>query len=242
MEQLKTEMIDYGDGIYAIDQQMVRAFLIVGKERALLLDTGAVRVDILKYIGQITELPVTVILTHGDGDHIGNLQDFETAYIHENDIQAVLSHEQCKDVKLIPLSHDDIIDIGTRKLKVLFTPGHTAGSICLLDEANKILFAGDTISYGPIFMFGARRNMGKFLESLQLLRQMKNDGVYDRVYCCHNVCPISPDTVEELISCTQGILDKTIAGIPAPMPIQTGDKPLLCKYGKCMILIEGEND
>lgn len=149
MERLTTTIVRYGSGIYAIDQQMVRAFLIVGEKGALLLDTGAVCADIPKYIEQITGLPVTVLLTHGDGDHIGNLHAFDTAYCNENDHAAVLSHEPCRNVRLLPLSEGDVFDIGGRSLKVLSTPGHTAGSVCLLDEENRILFAGDTVSYGP---------------------------------------------------------------------------------------------
>ncbi len=239
MEQLKTTITDYGNGIYALDQQMVRAFLIVGNKTALLLDTGAARVDIQAYIKQITDLPVTVILTHGDGDHLGNLQDFDTAYCNEGDHAAVLSHAVCKNVRLLPLSACDAFDIGGRKLRVLATPGHTAGSVCLLDTENGLLFAGDTVSYGPVFMFGPGRNMTAYLESLHRLDKLKNDGAFTTVYCCHNTCPIPADTVNELISCVEGILNGTIAGVPAPMPVPTDDKPLLCKYGRCMLLIDG---
>jgi len=39
----------------------------------------------------------------------------------------------------------DVIDLGDRSFVVLHTPGHTAGSICLLDEANGTIFTGDAI-------------------------------------------------------------------------------------------------
>lgn len=240
MEQPKTAIVNYGDGIYAIDQQMVRAFLIVGTEKALLLDTGAIPVNIKEYIGQITDLPVTVILTHGDGDHIGNLQSFEAAYCNENDHEAVLSHEPSSGVKLLALSEGDTFDISGRSLKTLFTPGHTSGSVCMLDEENKILFSGDSVSYGPVFMFGAKRNIKAYLETLKRLKKMEGDGVFTTVYCCHNTCPISADTIDELIFCVEGIINQTIKGTPAPMPVASDEKPLLCKYGKCMILIDEE--
>lgn len=237
---LKTIIIDYDDGIYAIDQQMVRAFLIVGKQKALLLDTGAIRVNIRSFINNITELPVEVILTHGDGDHIENLQDFMSAWINKADAKAVLSHEHCKDVELKELHDNDVFDIGGRKLKVLFMPGHTKGSICLLDEENKILFAGDTISYGPIFMFGERRDMDQYLLSLKRLQRMKDEGIFTTVYCCHNTCPISSDTTDELISCVEGIQDGSLERVLAKLPMEFEEKPLVCKYGKCAILIEGK--
>lgn len=238
MQQLKTTIKNFGDGIYAIDQQMVRAFLIVGESRAVLMDTGAVRVDILSSIKQITDLPLTVLLSHGDGDHIGNLSAFGSAYCHTGDHDAVLSHEDCRSVRLLPLCEGDTFDVGGRTLSVLFTPGHTKGSVCFLDEKNKILFAGDTVSYGPVFMFGERRNAIEYLVSLKRLQAMRNDGVFETVFCCHNACPIPAGTVDELIACVEGYQNRTITGIPAPMPVPSADKPFLYKYGPCMLLAD----
>lgn len=236
MGELKTTVTDYGNGIFAIDQEMVRAFLIVGRDKALLLDTGAVRIPIRSTIRQMTALPVTVILTHGDGDHIENLPDFPDAWMHRNDMDTVLSHASCKHVRLHPIDEGELFDIGGRKLTVLFTPGHTAGSISLLDEDHKLLFAGDTVSYGPVFMFGAKRNMLTYRNTLQRLIAMKDHGIFATVYCCHNTCPVAADTVNDLIACVDGILDQSIPGIPAPMPVPTGDKPQLGKFGNCMVL------
>lgn len=44
------------------------------------------------------------------------------------------------------LQEGDIIDLGSKKLKVLFTPGHSYSHICLYEEEEKILFAGDMIT------------------------------------------------------------------------------------------------
>lgn len=238
MNKIKTTIVDYGDGIYAIDQQMVRAFVIVGIDKALLLDTGAIRIDIWSYIKEITSLPIEVVLTHRDGDHIGNLQDFEEAYIQDADMEGVLSHKECKNVKLHSMVEGDVIDIGNRKLKVIHIPGHTPGSCALLDEENKILFSGDTISYGPIFMFGDRRNMEQFLESLQRLKMMKENGEFQTVYCSHNTCPVPLDAIDELIACVKGIQNGAIEGHQVTLPGQTEPGPALCKFGNCGILIE----
>jgi glyoxylase-like metal-dependent hydrolase (beta-lactamase superfamily II) len=56
-----------------------------------------------------------------------------------------------------PLWEGDIIDLGVRKFEVILIPGHTAGSIALLDRENRLIITGDTISAGPIFMFGKDR-------------------------------------------------------------------------------------
>ncbi|QHQ61566.1 MBL fold metallo-hydrolase [Anaerocolumna sedimenticola] len=60
-------------GFYSIEQDFVRSFLIEGDKEALLIDTGVGGGNLKEYVEQITKLPVTVIFTHGDGDHVGVL-------------------------------------------------------------------------------------------------------------------------------------------------------------------------
>ena len=43
------------------------------------------------------------------------------------------------------LDEGDVVDLGDRMFAVLHTPGHTAGSLCLWDEAHGALFSGDAI-------------------------------------------------------------------------------------------------
>lgn len=43
----ETGIIDYGNGIYALDQGMVRMFLIVGNDRALLFDVGVEKAPVM---------------------------------------------------------------------------------------------------------------------------------------------------------------------------------------------------
>ena len=49
------------------------------------------------------------------------------------------------------LRDGDRLDLGDRILEVIHTPGHTQDCICLLDEAARIMFTGDTIDTGPIY-------------------------------------------------------------------------------------------
>ena len=44
-----------------------------------------------------------------------------------------------------------IFDLGNKKLRVIECPGHTAGSICLLDTTDNILFSGDSLLARPCF-------------------------------------------------------------------------------------------
>ncbi|MBW9152261.1 MBL fold metallo-hydrolase [Clostridium estertheticum] len=46
----------------------------------------------------------------------------------------------------MPVKEGHVFDLGERELEVMYLPGHTNGSIALLDRKNRVLFSGDTIS------------------------------------------------------------------------------------------------
>jgi glyoxylase-like metal-dependent hydrolase (beta-lactamase superfamily II) len=231
--EIMTTAVKYEDGIYGLEQQRVRAFLIIGTESALLLDTGAIEADLPGMIRQITDLPLTVVLTHRDGDHLANLPLFSKAYIHEKDLEAAASQLSLSNTELLPLKEGEVFQLGGRSLSVIHTPGHTPGSICLLDEENRALFSGDTVSYGPVYMFGGHRDFPSYIDSLRRLDQQRARKAFDRVFCCHNSCPISPDVILDLISCAEGIMDHTIQG--SPVVIHSGMEVLLGTVGKAGI-------
>ena len=72
MEPSNTIVKRVSSGVWALEQEIVRCFLIVGQQRALLLDTGAEACDLMGLIREITPLPLVVLNTHGDGDHTAN--------------------------------------------------------------------------------------------------------------------------------------------------------------------------
>jgi glyoxylase-like metal-dependent hydrolase (beta-lactamase superfamily II) len=81
------------------------------------------------------------------------------------------------------LDEGDVLDLGGRRLKVLHTPGHSPDCICLLDEANGLLFGGDTINTGPIYAQLEDSNLSHFARSTARLADMAS--AYRRVFVCH---------------------------------------------------------
>lgn len=80
------------NGIYRIgSKENVFMDLIVGKEKALLFDTGFGFGNLRETILEITELPLVVVNSHGHLDHAcGNYQFQEPVYIHERDMELCL--------------------------------------------------------------------------------------------------------------------------------------------------------
>ena len=69
MSKFVTQMIE--KDYYCIEQDFVRSFLLLGESEALLVDTGLGGGGLRECVEQITKLPVTVVFTHADGDHVG---------------------------------------------------------------------------------------------------------------------------------------------------------------------------
>ncbi len=137
------------------DSDNDKMFLIRGSKGFALVDTGMGRGELRRYVEQYTGgLPITVILTHSHGDHIGQLDKFiaeSDAYIGPGDYEATAAFlkragaaqgDIDKHLKRIP--DGGTVDLGDRSLIVYAAPGHTPGSLVVLDPATGNLFSGDS--------------------------------------------------------------------------------------------------
>lgn len=232
--KLDTRMDKLAEGVWAIDQGMVRCFLIVGTERALLLDTGAGPRDLMGYVRSATDMPVTLVQSHGDGDHTANSALFSEIFAHPAEHDVILRFRPGLAGRLRPTGEGDVFELGGRSLEVVEAPGHTPGSICLLDRENCVLYSGDTVSYGPVFLFGAHRDIRTYRRTLDKLWALEG---YETVYPCHNTCPVGRDIIPELMAAVDGTLAGTIPGRPVEgPPLPDGAAPLCYAAGRCGIL------
>ncbi len=73
----------YTDSITILeDTEMVQVFVVEGDERAVVIDAGRGIGDLRGMVGQITDLPVELVLTHWHWDHIGSANQFDRVRIH----------------------------------------------------------------------------------------------------------------------------------------------------------------
>src|SRR5438874_9827637 len=64
------------------------------------------------------------------------------------------------------------IDLGGRQLEIIFTPGHTPDSLCLLDRKHGLLFTGDTFYPGPIYLFTPEADFAAYARSVSRLAHL----------------------------------------------------------------------
>ncbi len=227
-EMIKEHIItDMGHGIINITAPPLRfqQYLILGETRAMLIDTGFGIGSMKKFTDELTNLPLILVNTHGHPDHSGGNAEFGSPYLHpaDNEVYAVkCSYEARLDEAMdwelehaadilqptppepTPMENNQVFDLGGRTLTAILTPGHTRGSVCLLDSKTGYLFSGDTVQSTPTALLGAyATNVSEYLQTLEMLRNYPI-----RAICPGHRCSLLPaDLIAKKITCAKLILD-----------------------------------
>ena len=161
-------------------------------KRAMVVDCG---VPIDEFIDFIISEKLSVdyiVLTHGHFDHVDYIDKYVATFrdakilCHVDELKVLLDPEanlspyiatsKAYDYPYETLKDGDEISIGENDIisfKIIHSPGHTPGSMCLLCENDKIMITGDTLfkgSYGRIdFKYGNRMDMYSSLRRLLTL-------------------------------------------------------------------------
>jgi len=179
-------LVSVGNSVMKIKHLIVgmletNCYLLISNNEFGIIDPGDEAEKILEEIRKIKAEPKYIINTHYHSDHISANEK-----IKEETGAQILIHEAEKDFINFEadkfLKDGDKIRIGESVLKVLHTPGHTKGSICLLGE--KFIFTGDTLfkdGYGRTDLSGCSQKDLK--ESLKRLSKLLKPGM--RVYPGH---------------------------------------------------------
>ena len=206
--------------------------VIVGEEKALLLDTGYGIGHLKETIAQITDLPLIVVNSHGHLDHVLGNRFFAQAYLHPADLQVYQEHTtqdrkhsivdmlgdlpglltadfspdayllECK-TRVLPIDEGDVFDLGGVSLTVVHIPGHTPGGIALLDDRDRLLLVGDAASHHVWMFLQESTSIATYIQSLQKLQDLSNQ--YDGIIASHVPVVLPNDLIDRLIHCAENI-------------------------------------
>ncbi len=232
------------DGVFALIEpkqfQEVISWLVVGRGRALLFDSGLGLVPIRPVVERLTSLPVTVVNSHTHYDHVGGNAEFaevlalDTPYTRAN--QAGFDHAELAGEAAAqsfcgapPPGADTAgfhtrpwraagavadghrIDLGGRELEVLHVPGHTPDAIALLDRAAGLLFTGDTYYEGPIWLFVPETGLDRYEASLARLADLS--GSIRMLLPAHNVAVADPARLGQALTAFRRMRRGEVTGV-----------------------------
>jgi hydroxyacylglutathione hydrolase len=123
-------------------------YLLLGTERALLLDTGTGDAKLRPIVDELlTGQELIVAHTHSHGDHVGGDAEFEN--VVGRTAEDVAAYFGIADWP------NDVaeLDLGDRVLDIVAIPGHHASHIAVYDRATRLLFSGDSLYPGRLYVF-----------------------------------------------------------------------------------------
>jgi glyoxylase-like metal-dependent hydrolase (beta-lactamase superfamily II) len=127
-------------------------YLIFGRDRALLVDTGAGPVDtaafVEKLIAKRGKLPLLVVHSHGHGDHI----EGDKGFAGLPDVTLVPAAVDAEQKAFHIENQQGSIDLGDRIIDVIAIPGHQAAHLAYYDRKTGILLTGDHLYPGRLYI------------------------------------------------------------------------------------------
>jgi glyoxylase-like metal-dependent hydrolase (beta-lactamase superfamily II) len=209
--------------------------LIIGSQRAALIDTGLGLADLRKFVAQFTALPVIVLSTHGHLDHVGANQLFDMSYIGKEDEATMLSSTRAGRLKSYSefmagntamidfatksmvddqpfkygfVKDGDKIDLGGIEVEVIGFPGHTPGSVAYVERQHQVAFTGDSMLFRVLL--SDRTRLAQWADSVRNFAA-KTQGI-DTLINGHQWEPFHRSDIDEELALASAIQNRTITG------------------------------
>ena len=198
-------------------QATQNSYLVVGEERAALIDLAVDTPELYPYACSIAGMPVQVLLTHGHPDHVYHLDTVSEVWLHPADHSLVKDGipglSAPMDVCLHPLADGQRIDLGGRELRVIALPGHTLGSVLFLDAQTGTLLSGDTCARR--LLYGLTPTV-PLEEHCRLLEQL-NEPDFSVMYTAHDRCGLPKEYLKTILNCIRNELPKARETVTLPV-------------------------
>ncbi len=193
-------------------------YLVEGKDRALLLDTGMGKGDLPADLRTLTSSPIAVAITHGHGDHFRQVNELKdsTVYISEEDATHLPPDFITPKFKWI--KDGAVIDLGGgRQFEAIHVPGHTLGSMVYLDRKDNIAVTGDAVGSGSmVYLFmPSCTALDQYLKGLKHLQE-KLKGLNNLTllvgHSYQEKVPLKGAAAEEYVSDMVTAVEKVLSG------------------------------
>jgi len=235
--QLWFEVYKINPEVYAFYEpgqfEEVISYLVVGEEKAALIDTGCGIGNVKALAEAFTHLPITVVNTHSHYDHIAQNYLFDEVAIFDSPYARRAASNGCSREEMArllaegmvwkPLPDDfdrenyhvppfnvswwlndgDVIDLGDRRLEVVHTPGHSSDSICLLDRDARLFWTGDTFYTGAIYTHLPGSDFDAFIRSYEKMIALSPH--YERLMPSHNEPWVEKNMLQQVLEAVRRI-------------------------------------
>lgn len=217
------------DRTYRIDENgAANCYLVIGDEKALLIDTCWGSGDLNGCVGRLTDKPIIVAVTHRHPDHTSGARQFGDFFAHENDntlFNRILENPilsklaimrsggkavKAKKINALPMNDGTVFDLGGRRIEVKSVPGHTAGSVMFIDHAEKLLFTGDNVNDHLWMHRPGAVTLEEWMDSASLILSYMEQGY--TAHTGHGSGVQSKEQVETIYRYVQEIIEKKRSG------------------------------
>ena len=137
----------------ALGAYQTNCYLVWGEDSpsCVVIDPGYEPDTILDAVDQLGKTISAVFLTHGHFDHVGAVKDLVAdtgcpVYLCAEDLSMPQQMTAGPLYYTNTYAEGDFVEASGLTFKVLHTPGHTPGSVCLMCE--HVIFSGDTLFWG----------------------------------------------------------------------------------------------
>jgi len=236
MKKLAYPVKEIKPGVWRVEEMNLGTmYVVAGRDRGLVIDTGTGIGDFKALVEELLHTPYDVVLTHGHTDHAGGTHQFERVYVHSKDIPMVKKvglagrldyaerilktypasaalfdpadmTTEIENPAWIPMGEGEIFDLGDKKIEVFACPGHTKGSVNLLNRADGILFSGDNHQHLELVtMEGDDRKavVSRWLRGVRRSARQQKEGLFDTLCGGHE--ELEADLLSDLLACGEGI-------------------------------------
>lgn len=200
MEVSEWQVHEYNPDLYILrqsgctDYEKPFVYLLFGKVSALLYDTGSRNGNLAPTLQRVVKnwllrnkresIPLNIVHSHSHSDHVAgdtDIQAMKDPAISVNFIPAEV--EATKHFYKIAHWPDDIghVDLGDRLIDAIAIPGHDKASVALYDHQTAILFTGDSLYPGRLYI----HELEEFQKSTERMIHFTEGKVVAHILGCH---------------------------------------------------------